>query len=110
MKFLKKNASLKSPKKLFSFISRMKKITMLLMMTIAFPLLGMEKENTQSQKQPQQNNKIDLLLGYLKGIDPSVVQRTTEDNYALFSNQPPPDPFTNQPPPDPFTNQPPLGG
>ena len=67
------------------------------------------------------NDKINSLLGYLKGIDPSMAPGPTrvgpvEDSFNNqpppdpFTNQPPPDPFTNQPPPDPFTNQPPLGG
>ena len=51
--------------------------------------------------------KIDLLLGYLKGIiNPSAAQKSTK-TADRFSNQPPPDPFRNQPPPDPFRNQPP---
>ena len=58
----------------------------------------MDKEKIQGQ---QQNDKIDSLLGYLKGIDPSVAQRAT----GITSEA-----FTDQPPPDPFTDQPPLGG
>ena len=87
-------------------IGRMVKLTILLVITIAYPVLG--RENGGIQKQAQLNNNIDLLLGHLKGIDPSVAQRETDFNLVqLFNNQPPPDPFTNQPPPDPFKNQPP---
>ena len=72
------------------------------------------------------NSKIDLLLEYLKGIEPFPVKRArlvNSDSLAdqpdldafgdqpppdPFNDQPPPDPFTDQPPPDPFTDQPPL--
>ena len=63
----------------------------------------MENEKTH---RPQQNDKIDSLLGYLEGIDPYLVENTNVIQSASFNNQPDPDPFFNQPDPDPFTNQP----
>jgi uncharacterized protein len=71
----------------------------------------MDKNETQTS--PPQNDKIDLLLMRLRGIDPSVTQRETAANAEPFRNQdpfndqPPPDPFNDQPPPDPFNDQPP---
>jgi hypothetical protein len=65
----------------------------------------MEKKETQNSH--HQNDKIHLLLGYLKGIDPSVARRTMDFNSGGFSDQPDPDPFNDQPPPDTFNDQPP---
>jgi hypothetical protein len=63
-----------------------------------------KKETTQSLV--QQNDRIDVLLGYLKGIEPSLLQRATKVAPDPFDDQPTPDPFNDQPTPDPFTDQP----